>query len=72
MKLHKGNPGLKLAQCKTCKQNIHFINSKKSGTPIPCNLKKITGVTAKGEIVQVWESHFATCPQADQHRRRGK
>ena len=69
MKSYKVSPELKLVQCKTCKENIHFITSRKSGKSIPCNLKKITGVTAKGEIVQVWESHFATCPQAEQHRK---
>ena len=59
---------IKLTQCKTCKQNIHFINSKKKGSPIPCNPKKITGVTIDGEVISIYESHFATCPQAQQHR----
>ncbi len=64
-----GKDQIKLAQCKTCKQNIHFIRSKVTGKPNPCNLKKYTIITAEGNVVTGWESHFATCPQADQHRK---
>ena len=62
-------PGLKLVQCKACKQNIHFVETRK-GRLMPCNPKKLTVITILGDVVSGWEAHFATCPQADKFRKK--
>ena len=60
---------IKLVQCKACKQNIHFVETKK-GRLMPCNPKKLTVITVMGDVVSGWEAHFATCPQADKFRKK--
>jgi hypothetical protein len=58
--------------CKGCNEEIHFINSQKTGKPIPCNLGAVTVVTRDGQTVQGFIPHFATCPKAADFRKAGK
>jgi hypothetical protein len=48
-------PGTPLATCTSCRENIRWIVTA-NGKRMPANLDG--------------SSHFATCPNADQHRRR--
>lgn len=48
-------PGTPIATCRSCRENIRWIVTG-NGRRMPVNLDG--------------SSHFATCPDADQHRRR--
>lgn len=56
--------------CTSCGATIDFIRAKASGRPIPVDAKPLKVVTRDGEVIDGWVSHWATCPTADQHRRR--
>lgn len=49
--------------CKTCFAPIVWIGKH------PCDPPVIKGVDAAGKVHAVRQSHFVTCPQADQHRK---
>ncbi len=57
------------SRCKTCGAPIVFIESAKTGKPIPCNEISVLVVTETGDVVRGRTSHFSTCPQAEQHRK---
>ena len=69
------------AKCKTCGKAIVYADIVKAdGTPgkipldmvAPCYRIKSDGDVVVGERAQdVRVSHFATCPQASQHSKRG-
>jgi hypothetical protein len=55
------------------------MRSAKSGKPMPLDAKVVRGVhirweeslkTHVAEVAEYYTSHFATCPNADQHRKR--
>lgn len=66
--------------CKSCGAPIRWARTAGSGKPIPLNeartvvLRELPGQTAGDgtpivETVVGHQSHFATCPQAAEHRR---
>lgn len=58
--------------CKGCGKAVLWIQGK-SGKWIPCDpTPKLTVVLEDGEVVSGFQSHFATCPQANQFRRERK
>jgi hypothetical protein len=61
-----------MSECRTCGAQIIFGQTSKS--PIPLNAKsRKVAVFRKGtnfvDIVDGFDCHFATCPQADEHRK---
>ena len=66
------------AKCKTCGAEIVWVVTP-AGAKAPCDAKpkKVWCLTGRlicganeAKLVTAYESHFATCPQADQHRRK--
>lgn len=57
-----------MATCKSCGSAIIFISTK-GGKMMPCNAKRTVVITPQGETISGHESHFATCPQAEEFRR---
>jgi hypothetical protein len=66
------------AKCSTCGAEIVWVVTM-TGSRMPVNAKttkvfRMTGRTIAGspevEIVTAYTTHFVTCPQADQHRRK--
>lgn len=58
-----------MPQCRSCQAEIVWIKTS-SGKPMPCDPKLITVVTDEGVTVKGRLSHFATCPNAGQHRKK--
>ena len=56
--------------CRSCGKGIHWIKTEK-GKPMPCDPQVVTVVTDSGKVIKGRIPHWATCPQADQHRKRG-
>lgn len=61
------------AKCRTCGAEIYFVPMKESAKLIPVNREPVrmirvtyTGYPQReeGQMVSVYQSHFATCPQA--------
>jgi hypothetical protein len=54
--------------CKVCGVDIHFIEMKGDGRMMPCDttLQKI--ITRKGNLVEGYRSHFATCTKVTRFR----
>lgn len=57
-----------MSACRSCAAPIVWIRSP-VGKAIPCDPAVIVVVTDQGQVVRGRVSHFATCPQAAQHRR---
>lgn len=53
--------------CRSCSKPIVFVRLA-SGKDMPADPRKVTIVDDHGRIVSGHESHFATCPQAAEHR----
>jgi hypothetical protein len=60
-------PYQKPLSCRSCGELIQFITSKE-GKKIPCNLDMKKIVTTDGQVIRGYESHFSTCPNADEWR----
>lgn len=59
-----------MAKCKSCGAQIEWVKTKTRGSSMPVDPKYVVVVTNEGQIVKGRISHFATCPNADQHRKR--
>ncbi len=65
-----------MARCKTCQAEIVWMLTS-AGKRVPLDppekryVENLTS-THRGqvEVQDTWLSHFATCPQADQHRKK--
>lgn len=55
-------------QCKSCKQPMVWVRLQ-SGKANPCDPPRLLVRTGSGALEVGRISHFATCPQADRHRR---
>ena len=55
--------------CRRCNEPIKFIKTK-NGKFMPVNLDKKLFVTEDGYVNKGYESHFATCPFADEFRKK--
>lgn len=55
-------------QCKSCRQPMVWIRLQ-SGKANPCDPPRLMVRTGSGALEVGRISHFATCPQADRHRR---
>ncbi|MFH0958163.1 MAG: hypothetical protein V1897_05610 [Pseudomonadota bacterium] len=59
------------SKCKKCGGDIKWCMMA-SGAKMPLDAKPKKFIQVKegiGEVIDVYESHFATCPAADQFRR---
>jgi len=54
--------------CRSCNAPLVWIKSR-AGKAIPCDPAVLSVVTDEGDVVRGRVSHFATCPQAAQHRK---
>lgn len=59
---------LKGARCASCKAPIYWIEMR-GGKKMPVDYPGESRVWF-GCVVKVYTSHFATCPNADKHRKR--
>lgn len=53
--------------CKGCGEQIIWIKTL-AGKAMPCDPKVKTIITSVGQMYRGYESHFATCPKADELR----
>ena len=61
-----------MPECKSCKAQILWVDTK-SGKKMPLDVKPFSAVQVKegiGEVIQVYMVHWATCPGADQFRKK--
>jgi hypothetical protein len=58
-----------IVKCRGCDEDIMFFKSAKTGKMIPVNLRLITIVTKDGYFHKGFETHFSTCPKAEQFRK---
>lgn len=54
--------------CTSCKAPIVWVRTA-NGRSMPCDPEVLAVVTDTGEIARGRQSHFASCPNADRHRR---
>lgn len=59
--------------CRSCGAEIHFVETESGGRMTPLNRETKKGMIVnrdgKAEVVDVYTSHFATCPDAEDWRR---
>lgn len=55
-------------ECRSCGAAILWTNL--NGRPHPVERKQLNIVTEQGTLARGWESHFAHCPNAAQHRKK--
>jgi hypothetical protein len=58
-----------MATCKGCGAEIEWMFTE-NGHKMPVNKPMLTVITKDGKVIQGQESHFASCPKADDFRRR--
>jgi len=56
-------------KCKSCGANIVWIKTA-AGKSMPCSEKLLTVITATGSVIRGRESHFASCGQAKDWRKK--
>ena len=62
-----GDPAL----CRSCGARIVWVRLE-SGKRCPLDIEPKRGYLMTGdvpELIEIYETHFTTCPQADQHRK---
>lgn len=73
-------PPIDVQRCRSCDAPIIWAVTQR-GSRIPLDAKHQLGFVVEGERVhgaprvsqkRVYTTHFATCPKADQHRKRGQ
>jgi hypothetical protein len=57
-----------MAKCKACGIDLTYIRMK-SGRLMPVSGPRITIVTDRGDVLTGRESHYASCPGANKHRK---
>jgi len=55
-----------MANCKSCGAEIEWLKTK-NGKSMPVDAEPIM-IETTGAPIQGYKSHFATCPNANQHR----
>ena len=66
---HAPPPALEAQQCRSCGADIIWITTL-AGKHAPCDKGFRNVTTVDGRTVRGHESHFSTCPNRDQHRKR--
>ncbi len=56
-------------RCRSCQASILWIKSATTGRAIPCDPDQIRIITADGRSEAGYITHFATCPNAAEHRK---
>ena len=57
-----------VVECSTCGKRIVWVQTE-NGKRAPCDARMLTITTPEGKTVRGWESHFATCRDAELHRK---
>lgn len=66
-------PALKRVKCRSCGVEIVFLRTKRgANTPVDGETVPADATHATGFDPRVHRSHFATCPEANKWRNRGK
>ncbi len=60
------------SKCRYCGAPVIWVRMAGTGKNHPCNVPVLTTVTNDGRIAKGRTSHFASCPKADQARKRKK
>jgi len=64
-----------MSRCRSCDAEIIWVRMASSGRSMPINSAPVTVVleTESGWVVRTaYTSHFATCPDAQMHRKGGR
>lgn len=66
---------MSLSRCRTCNASIRWVEME-SGKRMPVDERKVSVILVdrngeNGKVIYGYQSHFATCPQANQHRKGG-
>lgn len=61
---------LKRGRCRSCGAEVIWITTAAKRKPMPLDPDVVTVVDDAGHMHRGRESHFATCPHAEKHRRR--
>jgi len=56
-----------MPQCRSCGQEIEWLKIASSGKSHPVDTTPVM-IETSGSPIEGRRSHFATCPNADQHR----
>ena len=59
-----------MSTCSKCNAKIEWIKTEK-GRQMPVDLEPVTVVTKEGKTVRGYIPHWATCPNADDFRKKG-
>ena len=62
---------MRMSRCKSCNREIVWIKMK-SGKAMPVDVPALTVITEDGDTIKAYTSHFATCPNANQHRKAAR
>ena len=57
-------------RCRSCGAEIFWIKNTQTGKLIPCDPRVRTVITETGNCIKGRETHFATCPQAEEWRKK--
>lgn len=58
-----------MSKCRWCGKEINWIKTP-AGKAMPVDIETITVVTVNGEVVKGHMPHWATCPAAQQFKKR--
>jgi hypothetical protein len=63
------------SKCRSCGARIQWVEME-SGSRMPLDVNSqrmvVVGDDGKGHVLAAFTSHFATCPNASEHRKGGK
>lgn len=60
-----------MTTCKGCGRQIEWIKTE-AGKQMPVDPDLVTVVLKDGRVVRGYRPHWATCPNAEQFRRKGE
>lgn len=62
---------MEASKCKSCGADIYWIQMVSGKMmPVDAKEKKLVRIKNRGEIITAYEPHWATCPNADKHRKK--
>ena len=59
-----------VANCRACGARIVFVTMQGTGRQNPVDERRLTIVTDDGRVITGRQSHFSTCPKAENFRRK--
>ncbi|MGE5585779.1 MAG: hypothetical protein ACM309_09680 [Bacillota bacterium] len=63
--------GMGMTTCKGCGREIKWLRTE-AGKQMPVDPEPVTVVLTDGRVFRGYRPHWATCPKAEQFRRKGE